>query len=80
MEQFHFSRLFKARTGLTPHRYLLQQRIVRAKSLLGDPSLHIAEIAARCGFAHQQHFADAFRRSVGLTPTGYRERNAAQAR
>jgi AraC family transcriptional regulator len=73
MSVFHFSRLFKARTGVTPHQYVLKLRIARAKALLTDSSLTIAEIAAQCGFAHQQHFADAFRRYVGGTPTTYRE-------
>ena len=72
---FHFSRLFKARAGVTPHQYVLKLRIARAKSLLNDPSQTIADIAAQCGFAHQQHFADAFRRSEGMTPTAYRERH-----
>jgi AraC family transcriptional regulator len=75
MSVFHFSRLFKARAGATPHQYVLKLRIVRAKALLADSSLTIAEIAAQCGFAHQQHFADAFRRNVGGTPTAYRERH-----
>ena len=74
MSVFHFSRLFKARTGVTPHQYVLKLRISRAKSLLNDPSRTMADIAAQCGFAHQQHFADAFRRNAGVTPTAYRER------
>jgi AraC family transcriptional regulator len=75
MSVFHFSRLFKARTGVTPHQYVLKLRIARAKSLLNDPSRTMADIAAQCGFAHQQHFADAFRRNAGVTPTAYRERH-----
>jgi len=75
MSVFHFSRLFKARTGVTPHQYVLKLRIARAKSLLNDSSRTMADIAAQCGFAHQQHFADAFRRNAGVTPTAYRERH-----
>jgi AraC-like DNA-binding protein len=47
----------------------------RLSLLLNDPSRTMADIAAQCGFAHQQHFADAFRRSSGVTPTAYRERH-----
>jgi len=69
---FYFSRLFKARAGMTPHQYVLNLRVARAKSLLDDPSQTMAEIAAQCGFAHQQHLADVFRRNTGVTPTAYR--------
>jgi AraC family transcriptional regulator len=75
MSVFHFSRLFKARTGVTPHQYVLKLRIARAKSLLNDSSQTMTDIAAQCGFAHQQHFADVFRRNAGVTPTAYRERH-----
>ena len=75
MSVFHFSRLFKARTGVTPHQYVLKLRIARAKKLLIGSSQTITEIAAQCGFAHQQHFADAFRRNLRETPTAYRERH-----
>lgn len=76
MSVFHFSRLFKARAGVTPHQYVLRLRIARARALLADSSQTVAEIAAQCGFAHQQHLADAFRRNMGETPTAYRDRHA----
>jgi AraC family transcriptional regulator len=69
---FHFARLFKHRTGLSPHRYLLQRRIDQARSLLGDRNLSIADVALRCGFAHPSHFSDTFRRVTGVTPRAYR--------
>jgi AraC family transcriptional regulator len=69
---FHFARLFKRRTGVAPHQYVLQRRIDRARSLLTDPRLSIGEVASRCGFAHQSHFSDAFRRAMGMTATVYR--------
>jgi len=74
MSVFHFARLFKARIGVPPHQYVLRKRIDRAKQLLGDASLTIAEIAVRCGFSHQPHFTKAFHQIAGVTPTDWRDR------
>src|SRR2546428_8564114 len=46
----HFLRVFHATNGLTPHRYVLKRRIERARQLLEETDLSIAEIAYRCGF------------------------------
>jgi AraC family transcriptional regulator len=69
---FHFARQFKASTGLTPHRYVLEQRIEMAKRLLTNSHLAIAEVAQGCGFATQAHLTTAFRRHVGATPKEFR--------
>ncbi|MCY7323926.1 MAG: AraC family transcriptional regulator [Phormidesmis sp. CAN_BIN36] len=68
MSQYYFCRLFKRSTGLTPHQYLIQQRVERAKQLLKQPELTIAHIAIKCGFANQSHLAKQFRQHTGLTP------------
>ncbi len=70
---FHFSRLFKQSTGLTPHRYVLQLRTEEAKRLLRSRNLHIAEIAQRVGFEDQSHFTAAFRKMTGTTPRRWRQ-------
>lgn len=70
--QFHFSRYFKRWMGVSPHQYVLQQRIERAKSLLGDSGLELADIALESGFSNQSHFGSTFRRLTGLTPNQYR--------
>ena len=69
---YHFSRLFKQSTGITPYQYVIQQRIELGKQLLKKEELPIAEIAIMCGFANQSSFATAFRRLVGITPRNYR--------
>ena len=69
---FHFGRLFKAGTGLTPHQYVLNERIERAKRLLVENQLTIVEIAHECGFATQAHLTTAFRTHVGNTPKSFR--------
>lgn len=65
--RFHFSRLFKASTGVTPHRYVVRSRVERARELLragGD----IAGVAAAVGFASQSHLHSHIRRAYGCTP------------
>jgi AraC family transcriptional regulator len=67
----HFLRAFHATTGVTPHRYVLNRRIERARRLLGETDT-IAEVAYRCGFSSQAHLTLAFRKVCGLTPGEYR--------
>jgi len=73
MSPFHFARLFKHSMGLAPHQYVLEQRIDRAKTLLSEPALSLAEIAYRLGFASQSHFTAVFRRLTSTTPETYRK-------
>ncbi|HEY9664341.1 MAG TPA: AraC family transcriptional regulator [Allocoleopsis sp.] len=72
MSQFHFARAFKAATGETPHKYLIQRRMERAKVLLTVTQLAIAEVAYRVGFSSQSHFTTHFRKATGVTPKDYR--------
>jgi AraC family transcriptional regulator len=65
---YHFSRLFKQSTGLAPHQYVIQCRVERAKQLLLQGKLTIAEIAYRVGFANQSHLNRHFKRVLGVTP------------
>jgi AraC-like DNA-binding protein len=64
----HFARAFRQSTGVPPHRWLLSRRIERAKELLHDPALALAEVALACGFADQSHFTRMFTTVVGLSP------------
>ncbi|MEM1255985.1 MAG: AraC family transcriptional regulator [Cyanobacteria bacterium P01_H01_bin.21] len=73
MSQFHFSRLFKQSMGVTPHQYLLQQRVEQTKQLLKGTRLAIAEIALQCGFNSQSHMTKHFREATGVTPSKYRK-------
>ncbi len=65
---YHFCRLFKQSTGLSPHQYVIQQRVERAKQLLKRGKLSIAETAIACGFNHQSHLHRHFKRLTGVTP------------
>jgi AraC family transcriptional regulator len=72
MNLYYFARLFTESMGVSPHRYVLEQRIQRAKQLLQVPKTTVFEAAMRTGFSDQAHFTKVFRRIVGVTPTKYR--------
>jgi AraC family transcriptional regulator len=69
----HFTRLFKMSFGTTPHRYLLERRVARAKTLLRERRHSIAEIALDCGFSGQTHLNVVFKRLTGSTPGAFRK-------
>lgn len=73
VSQSHFSRLFKQSTGLSPHQYLLQQRVERAKQLLKYSGQSLVDIALACGFDSHSHFSRQFRKITGTTPTNFRK-------
>ncbi|MEG4942590.1 AraC family transcriptional regulator [Microcoleus sp. F4-D5] len=68
MSSYHFCRLFKQSTGFSPYQYVIQQRVERAKQLLLQGKMSLAEIAIACGFTHQSHLNRHFKRLTGVTP------------
>lgn len=72
MSRYHFSRVFKESMGLSPINYIVRQRIERAKKLLAETDLPIADIALQAGFSGQSHFTTFFSKLVGLTPRSFR--------
>ncbi len=71
MSPHYFSRLFKKTTGFTPHQYVINCRIEKAKDLLKKGKLSIAEIAKEVGFVDQSHLHRYFKRKVGITPKSF---------
>jgi AraC family transcriptional regulator len=70
----HFERAFRQSTGSSPHAYVMDRRLHRARDLLiNRPELPIEQIALRFGFSSSSHFSSAFRRQTGLTPTDFRK-------
>ncbi|WP_052378777.1 AraC family transcriptional regulator [Polycyclovorans algicola] len=68
----HFVRRFRRLTGLTPHRYLTQRRIERARKLLRTTQQHLVDIALEVGFGNQSHFTQVFHSITGMTPSQFR--------
>ena len=69
----HFSQAFHKSTGESPHRFVLRQRVERAKEMLRAADLRVLDVAVACGFKTQQHFARVFRQMCGASPTEYRQ-------
>lgn len=68
----HFARAFKQTVGMAPHQWLLKKRVERAKVMLENNKLSLAEIALACGFVDQSHFSRVFSRSEGYSPGKWR--------
>jgi AraC-like DNA-binding protein len=71
MSSWHFLRVFRRETGATPHLYVLQRRLARARQLL-EAGEAPAAVAAATGFSDQSHLTNRFRRTYGVTPAVFR--------
>lgn len=76
VSRFHFLRLFKLSTGITPMAYVERLRLKRSEELMRQGDMTFTEIALAVGFADQSHFARRFRRLNGLTPGQFRQEHA----
>lgn len=75
LSPFHFTRLFRRATGLTPHRYVMERRIQVAQERLAMGRLSLVEIALETGFGSQANFNRVFRKATGMSPGQYRKLN-----
>lgn len=64
----YFASLFKQAMGISPHQYVIQQRVEQAKLMLSKTDLAIADIALQVGFSSQSHLTQQFKRLTGMTP------------
>jgi AraC family transcriptional regulator len=67
----YFSMLFKHAVGVSPHHYVLRERIREAQRLLATGRTAISDVALDLGFSDQSHFSQAFRKMTGTTPKRY---------
>jgi AraC family transcriptional regulator len=75
-----FSRWFRDQTGMTPHAFVLEARVARAKALLRESELPILEVALAVGFSSQSCLTVTFRRRAGITPAEYRAESSKKAK
>jgi AraC-like DNA-binding protein len=73
MSRSHFTHFFRARTGLSPARYMTELRINEAARLLVATRTPLKKIASELGFANANHFGKVFRRLRHQSPIGYRQ-------
>ena len=76
VSRFHFSRLFRSKFGQTAMQYVERSRIERAKLLIMQAELSLADVAQVIGFADQSHFTRRFRRHEGRTPGQFAREHA----
>jgi AraC-like DNA-binding protein len=72
LSPYHFLRIFRQVTGITPHQHLLRRRLQRAAIRLADEPTKIVEIALDCGFGDVSNFNRSFRAELGVSPRAWR--------
>ena len=74
LSPYHFIRRFQAAFHQTPHQYVINRRLEKAKALLANSELPVTEICLTVGFESLGSFSTLFRRQVGWAPSVYRAR------
>ena len=74
LSRYHFLRLFREAFATTPHQYLIQKRIEKAKELLRVRRLSVTDVCFEVGFESLGSFSTLFRKCVGDAPVNYRAR------
>jgi len=75
LSKFHFHRLFKEATGVSPAKFQLNARVDEARRLLRETKRPVIDIALDLGFSSPSHFAQVFRRETRMTPVEYRRQS-----
>jgi AraC family transcriptional regulator len=73
LSEAHFSRAFKQTAGVSPHKFITERRLERAKRMLADTPDSLIQIALACGFADQAHFSRSFQQVFGVSPSALRK-------
>ena len=73
LSPFHFSRVFKQSTAMTPLQFVTRERMLKAQQLIRESSCSLMEVGLEVGYTSPSHFAHVFRRSVSVTPIEFRK-------
>jgi AraC-like DNA-binding protein len=72
LSRYHYTRLFKKHTDMTPYQYYQDVKISKLKEKMCDKNLSVAQVFAECGVDYNGNFAKIFKQKVGMTPSQYR--------
>jgi AraC family transcriptional regulator len=72
LSEGYFIRAFKHATGKSPHSYLIDRRLAKARALMRDSTISLSAIAHTCGFNSQAHMATTFKQRLGVSPAQLR--------
>ncbi|WLG92868.1 AraC family transcriptional regulator [Pseudomonas cucumis] len=75
LSEGYFMRAFKNATGKSPHSYLIDRRLAKARASMRDSTARLSEIALACGFNSQAHMTTAFKQRLGVSPAQLRRRS-----
>lgn len=73
MSEVYFRKLFRSVAGIPPAKYIIDQRVARAKELLAVDYLTLDDVAERCGFSSLSYFCRVFKDNTGITPGEFRK-------
>lgn len=75
LSSFHFARLFRQTTGVSPYQFVLQMKIEYSKKLILQNSGSISDVAYVLNFTDQAHFSNAFKKVTGVSPRQFLQNN-----
>lgn len=78
LSDYHFARMFKTSFGVSPHAWVMQRRVARARRSLAEGRLGLEEVAIQCGYAHLSHMNAALKRA-GLASASCMRRSSRSA-
>lgn len=76
LSRHELEKRFREHIGRSPHQEIVRVRLLRAKTLLAETKLTLADIAERCGFQHPEYFNVVFKREERVTPSAWRRRKS----
>lgn len=76
LSEKQLNKIFLCETGMSPKKYILKQRLIKAQALLTSTTFSLAEISALVGFNDYNYFIKVFRAAYGESPIHYRKQNS----